>query len=116
MFAAAICAIGIANLNAQIAPTIANCETAAKYSYSQNGTGVLVMVGGEVIFEDYSPGWTDGRPHLLASGTKRFCGVIAACTVHDGLLTLDERVAETLTEWKDDERKSEVTIRQLLSL
>jgi CubicO group peptidase (beta-lactamase class C family) len=29
---------------------------------------------------------------------------------------LDEKVAETLTEWKDDQRKSQITIRQLLSL
>lgn len=36
--------------------------------------------------------------------------------MHDGLLNLDEKVAETLTEWKDDQRKSQITIRQLLSL
>ena len=65
------------------------------------------MVRGEIVFEDYAPGWTADKPHLLASGTKSFCGVMAACAVHDGLITLDEKVAETLTEWKDDQRKSQ---------
>jgi CubicO group peptidase (beta-lactamase class C family) len=41
---------------------------------------------------------------------------MAACAVHDGLLTLDEKVADTLAEWKEDKRKSQITIRQLLSL
>ncbi len=116
LLVAVICAIGVSNLNAQVEPSIAKCEAAAKYSHSQNGTAVLVMVRGEVIFEDYAPGWTADKPHLLASGTKSFCGVMAACAVHDGLLTLDENVSETLTEWKDDKRKSAITIRQLLSL
>ncbi len=109
-------AFGIATVQAQSIPAIDNCQAAAEYSHSQHGTGVLVMVRGEVIFEDYAPGWTADKPHLLASGTKSFCGVMAACAVHDGLLKLDEKVAETLTEWKEDKRKSQITIRQLLSL
>jgi CubicO group peptidase (beta-lactamase class C family) len=39
-----------------------------------------------------------------------------AAAVEDGLLTLDEKVVDTITEWKDDPRKSQVTIRHLLSL
>jgi CubicO group peptidase (beta-lactamase class C family) len=39
-----------------------------------------------------------------------------AAAVQDGLLTLDEKVVETITEWKNDPRKSQVTIRHLLSL
>jgi len=113
---ATIAAFGISSLCAQSIPAIDNLKAAAEYSHSQNGTGVLVMVRGEIVFEDYALGWKADKPHYLASGTKSFCGVIAACAVHDGLLTLDEKVAETLTEWKDDQRKSQITIRQLLSL
>lgn len=109
-------ACGIAKLQAQSFPALDHCKAAAEYSHSQQGTGVLVLVRGEIVFEDYAPGWTADKPHLLASGTKSFCGVMAACAVHDGLLDLVEKVAETLTEWKDDQRKSQITIRQLLSL
>lgn len=41
--------------------------------------------------------------------------MLATCAAHDGLLKLDDKVADTLTEWRDDKRKSEITIRQLLS-
>ncbi len=116
LFAAAAFAFGVGSLYAQAVPSIANCKDAADYSHSFHGTGVLVMVRGEIVFEDYAPNWTAAKPHLLASGTKSFCGVMAACAVHDGLLTLDEKVSETLTEWKEDKRKSQITIRQLLSL
>ena len=116
IFFAATYAFGVATLHAQSIPAVDNCNAAAEYSRSQHGTGVLVMVRGKVIFEDYAPGWTADKPHLLASGTKSFCGVMAACAVHDGLLTLDEKVADTLTEWREDKRKSQITIRQLLSL
>jgi CubicO group peptidase (beta-lactamase class C family) len=90
-------------------------RSAAEYSRSAHGVSVLVMQRGEIIFEDYAPGWKD-RPHELASGTKSFAGVMAVCAVQDGLLTLDEKVSDTVTEWKADPRKSQVTIRQLLSL
>jgi CubicO group peptidase (beta-lactamase class C family) len=35
--------------------------------------------------------------------------------VRDGLIKLDDRVADTITEWKNDPRKSQITIRQLLN-
>ena len=77
---------------------------------------MLVMKDGEVIFERYARGWTADRPHPLASGTKSFAGITAAAAVTDGLVSLDEYVADTITEWKDDARASRITVRQLLSL
>jgi len=53
---------------------------------------------------------------MLASGTKSFAGVMAVAAVEDKLLKLDERVADTITEWKTDARKSKITISQLLHL
>lgn len=91
-------------------------EMATRYSHDANGASVLVMRKGEIIYESYAAGWDANRAHLLASGTKSFSGVMAACAAQDGLLELDELVCETLTEWKEDPRKSKITIRQLLSL
>ncbi|HEY7797709.1 MAG TPA: serine hydrolase, partial [Hyphomonadaceae bacterium] len=56
------------------------------------------------------------KGHEIWSGTKSFTGVMAAIAVRDGLLTLDEKVADTITEWTSDPVKSQVTVRQLLSL
>ena len=51
----------------------------------------------------------------IFSGTKSFWGIAALCAARDGLVKLDDRVADTITEWKADPRKSQITIRQLLN-
>jgi CubicO group peptidase (beta-lactamase class C family) len=77
---------------------------------------MLVLRDGVVLFAEGRSGITEDSLHLLASGTKSFCGIAAAIAIEDGLLSLDEKVADTIEEWKDDPRKSRVTVRQLLSL
>jgi CubicO group peptidase (beta-lactamase class C family) len=99
-----------------VAPSREACERAADYSTKFAGRVVVVMVNGEVVFERADNGWSLDRPHPLASGTKSFSGVVAAAAVQDGLLAWDELAADTLTEWKDDPRKSRIAVRQLLSL
>src|SRR4029077_2885724 len=41
--------------------------------------------------------------------------IAALCATRDGLIKLDEHVADTIGEWKNDPRKSQITIRQLLN-
>lgn len=96
--------------------TRARCEAAADYSAAHSGRVVLVMQHGKVVFERADNGWTLERPHALASGSKSFTGVMAMLAVQDGLLTLDERAADTITEWKGDANKSQITVRHLLTL
>lgn len=91
-------------------------KLAAQYSEENNGSAVLVMKSDKIVFEDYENGFTENIPHFLASGTKSFVGVMAIAAQEDGLLKLDDKVSETITEWKDDPQQSQVTIRQLLSL
>lgn len=92
------------------------CETAADYSTSLLGHAVLVLRGGETVFERYNNGWKQDLPHGLASGTKSFVGVVAAAAVEDGLMTWDELVCETITQWKAHPQKSKITARHLLNL
>jgi CubicO group peptidase (beta-lactamase class C family) len=54
------------------------------------------------------------KAHKIYSGTKAFWGLAALAAAEDGLLSLDERVAETIPAWAADSRKARVTIRQLL--
>ena len=92
------------------------CKAAAAYSARNEGEGVLIMLDGKVVFEEAQGDWPLSRPHPLASGTKSFSGIAAAFAIQDGLLQLDERASDTLTEWKSDPDKSRITVRQLLSL
>src|SRR5207247_7185819 len=92
-----------------------DCARAAKYSESKRGVSMLVMQNGRTIFEHYANGGSAGGRWPIFSGTKSFWGMAALAAAHDGLLRLDDLVADTITEWKNDPRKSQITIRQLLS-
>jgi CubicO group peptidase (beta-lactamase class C family) len=92
-------------------------KLAAGYSERYRGLSVLVMKGDKIVFEEYQNGHSTDRPWILASGTKSFSGVMLAAAVEDGFIrSFDEKVSDTITEWKSDPRKSKITIRQLLSL
>ncbi len=103
--------------------TMASAQTdrqllaAAEYSRSHNGHAVLVMVDDRVVFERYDNGHTAEKPHNLYSGTKTFWAPVIAAMIEDGLVSsLDEAVAQTITEWKSDPWKSRITIRHLMDL
>lgn len=90
---------------------------AAKYSADQRGISFLVMHDGKLIYADYPNGGSATRAHELASGTKSFTGVTAIAAIEDGIIeSLDEKVCETITSWKSDPMKSQITVRHLLTL
>lgn len=93
----------------------ANCARAAAYSEKNRGFSTLVMQNGKTIFERYANGGGADYRCKIFSGTKSFWGIAALCAARDGLIKLDDRVADTITEWKNDNRKSQITIRQLLN-
>jgi len=101
------------SLSAEIGP--ADCARAAKYSESRRGSAILVMQNGRTIFEHYANGGSANRRWPIFSGTKSFWGIAALAAVQEGLFRLDDPVSNTITEWKNDPRKSQITIRQLLS-
>ncbi len=92
-----------------------DCSRAAKYSEKKGGSAILVLQNGRSIFEHYANGGSASRRWPIFSGTKSFWGIAALAAVHDGLFKLDDPVSDTITEWKADPRKSQITIRQLLS-
>lgn len=98
------------------APDWLDLASASAYSTEHGGQVLLVLHRGEPIFEHCAQGWSVDRAHPLASGTKSFTGVLAMAAVQDGLISLDERVADTITEWYDDPRKGAITVRHLLTL
>ncbi len=91
---------------------LSGCAAAIAYSDANKGVAVLVLEDGKPVCRTADT----GKPHELWSGTKSLVGLIAAAAVQDGLLTLDERASDTLTEWQGDSPKNAITIRQLLSM
>src|SRR3982750_4788939 len=92
-----------------------NCARAAAYSENNRGFSMLVMQNGKTVFEHYANGGGAEMRCKIFSGTKSFWGIAALCAVRDGLIKLDDRVADTIPEWKNDARKSLITVRQLLN-
>lgn len=87
---------------------------AAKYSTEHRGSSLLVIQNGKTLLEEYPGHASADTPQRIYSGTKAFWNLAALAAVDDGILNLDERVAATISSWRNDARKSRVTIRQLL--
>lgn len=97
--------------------TPASCEAVKQYNAQTGGVSLLVLVDGQNVCEDYRPGGGPAIPLELWSCTKSFSAAMAAAAIEDGLITSwDERLVDTIPEWASDERKSRITLRQLLSL
>src|SRR5438270_1255226 len=93
----------------------ADCARAAKYSESKRRISMLVMQNGRTIFEHYANGGSADGKWPIFSGTKSFWGIAALVAVHDRLFELDDDVSDTITEWRSDPLKSQITIRELLN-
>ncbi|MDQ2871841.1 MAG: beta-lactamase family protein [Candidatus Eremiobacteraeota bacterium] len=91
-------------------------DAAAAYAQRHKPSALLMVRGGKVVHESYAPSFDANTPHALYSGTKAFWGVAALAAQSDGLLTLDEPVSRTFTQWTNDPRKRAVTLRHLLQL
>lgn len=87
---------------------------AEAYSIKTGGNAFLVKVDGKIVKETYSNGGDKNVPQKIYSGTKAFWSLTALVAAEDGLLKLEERVAETIPEWADDKTKSQIRIRDLL--
>lgn len=91
------------------------CEIASAYSDSRNGVAILVLHDGKPVCEHYTHNDPE-TAHELWSGTKSFVGIMVAAAVQDGILSLDEPVADTLSEWQADPVRRTITIRHLLTM
>src|SRR5437764_771034 len=85
-------------------------NAAAEYSARHRGVSFLAIQNQRTLLEHEAK-----TPHRIYSGTKAFWDLAALAAAEDGLLDLDDRVGDTITSWRNDPRKSQVTIRQLLN-
>ncbi|HVF72608.1 MAG TPA: serine hydrolase domain-containing protein [Chthoniobacterales bacterium] len=99
--------IGASAFGAPVNPNA--LQAAAAYSNSAGGTSFLAIQNGQTLLERNA-----NEGNKIYSGTKAFWGLAALAAAEDGLLSLDEPVANTIPAWQADPRKARVTIRQLL--
>jgi CubicO group peptidase (beta-lactamase class C family) len=90
-------------------------DAAEAYSLKTGGQAFLVRVNGKIIRETYSEGGGRDIPQKIYSGTKAFWSLTALVAAEQGILKLDEAVAETLPEWSRQTNKSKIVVRDLLN-
>lgn len=88
---------------------------AADYSAARHGCSLLVVQHGTTILEEYPNGGDARQVHQIYSGTKSFFTLAALAAAQDGLLRLDEPVANTITEWRGDAARNKITLRELMN-
>jgi CubicO group peptidase (beta-lactamase class C family) len=84
-------------------------QAAAAYSARHRGLSLLVIQHGRTLLAHSAD-----TPQRIYSGTKAFWNLAALAAAQDGLLNLDEPVADSIAQWRDDSKKARITIRQLL--
>jgi len=79
---------------------------------------VLVLQGGEVVYERYALGWDKDKPHQMYSVTKSVLSALVGVAIADKKIkSVDQKVIEFLPNIKiapGQECKREITIRHLL--
>ena len=89
-------------------------RAAAEYSAANRGTVLVVQEHGKRVFAQAANSGSLAAAGKIYSGTKMFWILAGLAAEEDGLLGLDERVADTIGEWADGTARARVTIRQLL--
>jgi CubicO group peptidase (beta-lactamase class C family) len=81
---------------------------------SRDTKAFLVIRNDKIIYEWYQEGHGPDKQHYTASMAKAIVGGLSlAVAMSDGLIALDDQAAKYVSQWKDDPRKSKITIRQL---
>src|SRR6185437_7622357 len=74
----------------------------------------LVIRNDRIVYEWYSADHGQGKTHSTASLAKALVGGLSLCVAAtDGKIALNDRAARYVGSWKDDPRKSKITVRHL---
>ena len=86
------------------------------YGTATGSVALLVWHDGEVVLEQYWPGYDRHSLTDPASMHKTVMAMAVGIAIERGIIpSVDSRASEWLTEWRDDAR-SEITVEQLLQM
>ena len=86
-----------------------------KESLAARGTKALLVIKNDrVVCEWYAGGHGRHKKHYTASLAKALTGGMSLLiTLNDGLIAVDDTACKYIPQWKDDPKKSKITIRHL---
>jgi CubicO group peptidase (beta-lactamase class C family) len=90
-------------------------KSARGYAQANNSNAFIIWRDGKIVEESYFDGWNAQKPIISRSLAKPFMSVAIGRAIALGKIkSLDQPVADFLTEWKSDPQRSKILIRHLL--
>jgi CubicO group peptidase (beta-lactamase class C family) len=80
-----------------------------------NTTALLVIKNDSILYENYLKKGAKDRTQMVFSVTKGFAATLVAVAAEEGLLSIDQKVADFIPEFGEDERK-DITLRHLMGM
>lgn len=74
--------------------------------------GMIIVKGGEIIYERYARGWSPNNRHISWSVAKSFSTALAGVAVQKGALNIDESMCTYLTASREE--LCPITVRNLM--
>jgi CubicO group peptidase (beta-lactamase class C family) len=78
-------------------------------------TALIVIKNDSVLYERYLNGGAKDKPKVVFSVTKAIVATLTAIAAEEGLLSLDQKVADFIPEFANGARK-EITLRHLMGM
>lgn len=90
-------------------------KSARDYAGANNSNAFIVWHDGKIVEDSYFQGWNNQKPIISRSLAKPFMAVAIGRAISLGKIkSLDQPVADFLTEWKADPQRSKILVRHLL--
>jgi CubicO group peptidase (beta-lactamase class C family) len=88
---------------------------ALREDLAKHGTEIFLVVRHDkIVMEWYAPEWSAEKPHGTASLAKAtIAGLSLAVAMQDGKIKASDPAANYVAEWRNDPKKSKITVAQL---
>ncbi len=96
-------------------PALAGPAEALHYSDRSGGCALIIWQDGRTLLESYRQGGAPEKKEYVYSITKSLAALATFSAVGKGVLKFEEKAAGAISAWQGDPRKSQITVRELLS-
>jgi CubicO group peptidase (beta-lactamase class C family) len=92
-------------------------KQATDYAGERNSSALIVWRRGKIEFEQYYGGFDQNKPIVSKSLAKPVTAILIGRAIQQGhIKSLDQPVADFITEWKGDASRKKMLIRHLLDM
>ncbi|MBQ2842422.1 MAG: serine hydrolase [Clostridia bacterium] len=80
--------------------------------------GLIIMQGGETVFEEYAYPYSADMPHTMFSLTKSIVSTAAGFAIEEGLFSLDSKILPLFPEYEhcESDEWNNLTVRSVLTM